>query len=80
MTFIWTVFVWVRTARRLASARVFQLLIERPSKSTSPCSAARRRAAMPSTVDLPAPLGPMSDVTFPFGISSETSSTTGMPS
>ena len=35
---------------------------------------------MPMTVDLPAPLGPIMEMTFPFGIRKLTESTTAFPS
>ena len=67
-------------ASRLASSLLFHLPMSRPSKSTRPLSRAIRREMMLSTVDLPAPLGPIMEMTLPFGISKLTESTTVLPS
>ena len=67
-------------ARRLESSLLFQREISVPSKSTRPLSLAISRDRMPMTVDLPAPLGPIREMTFPFGIWKLTESTTAFPS
>ena len=66
-------------ASRLARSRLFHLDMSFPSKSTEPSSCAISLEIIPITVDLPAPLGPISEITFPFGSSKETPSTTVFP-
>ena len=55
---------------------LFHLFISFFSITTEPLSGAISLDIILITVDLPAPLGPMSDVTFPFGSKKLTSLTT----
>ena len=67
---------WRRIAIRRAISSLGAAATSSPSSRTDPASAGRSREIIPSSVDLPAPLGPMIEVTPPAGISRVTSSTT----